>query len=219
MNDPPLAVKVWGRMACFTRPENKVERVSYPIMTPSAARGIIEAIFWKPEFSYRVREIAALTPIRYVSFVRNEVTLKAGRGMDGILADDLSVRAQRHTLALCGEGNSDLAYIIRADVVVKPGVNEEAAKYRDQFRRRVERGQCYYRPSFGCREWACDFAPLNGDEKPIQQSADLGLMLFDIAFGSAPDGPNIPLFFDAKMEDGVLRVPDSMYNQLEAIRL
>jgi CRISPR-associated protein Cas5d len=219
MPDPPLAIKVWGRMACFTRPENKVERVSYPVMTPSAARGILEAIFWKPEFAYRVREIAVLTPIRYVSIVRNEVTLKAGRGMDGILADDPSVRAQRHTLALCGEGGNDLAYVIRADAIVKPGVNEESAKYRDQFRRRVDRGQCYHRPALGCREWACDFAPLRGDEKPIQQSANLGLMLFDIAFGSTPDGPNIPLFFDAKLENGVLRVPDDLYNKLEAIRL
>jgi CRISPR-associated protein Cas5d len=217
MREPPLEVKVWGPMACFTRPENKVERVSYPIMTPSAARGVLDAIFWKPEFAYRVREIVALTPIRYVSLLRNEVTSKAGRGTEEIsVTDD---RAQRHTLALCGVGTNDLAYIIRADVAVKPGVDALPAKYRDQFRRRVERGQRFHQPYLGCREFACDFGPPHGDEKPISDNSDLGLMLFDIAFGNSPDGPSVPLFFNAKIERGVLPIPDYMYNQLEALRL
>lgn len=214
----PLSVKVWGRLACFTRPESKVERVSYPTMTPSAARGILEAIFWKPEFAYRVREVAVLTPSRYMSLTRNEVTLKSGRGGAGIAVDAPHVRTQRHTLALCGEDGRDLAYILRADVVVNPGINETPARYRDQFRRRVARGQCFHRPSLGCREWACDFAPPTGDEKPIPHSVDLGLMLFDIAFARAPTGPHLPLFFGAKLEAGVLRVPDSLYNELAASR-
>ena len=217
MHDPPLAVKVWGRMACFTRPENKVERVSYPIMTPSAARGVLEAIFWKPEFTYRVREIAVLSPIRFTSMLRNEVSSKASRNADSIsITDD---RQQRNSLLLCSSEKEPLTYVIRADVVVKAGVEEQPAKYRDQFRRRVERGQCHHRPYMGCREFSCNFAPTTGNEKPLACDADLGLMLFDIAFGSNPNAPNIPLFFNAKLEAGVLRVPDAEYDQLEAIRL
>jgi CRISPR-associated protein Cas5d len=216
MNSPPLEVKVWGRMACFTRPENKAERVSYPVMTPSAARGVLEAIFWKPEFAYRVREIRVLAPIRFAALQRNEVNLKASPRSDGISITD--ERAQRNTLALCGDGRRDLAYIIRADVAVKPGVEEHPAKYRDQFRRRVERGQCYHRPYLGCREFAGDFGLPDGKEIAVPEDRDLGLMLFDIAFGKPPDSLSIPLFFEAQLERGVLRVPDALYNQLETIR-
>ena len=217
MHEPPLAVKVWGRMACFTRPENKAERVSYPVMTPSAARGVLEAIFWKPEFAYRVREIAVLAPVRFASILRNEVNSKASRGSSGIsVTDD---RAQRNSLVLIGQQDMDIGYIIRADVRVKPGIEEDSAKYRDQFRRRVQRGQCYHHPYLGCREFACDFAPVVGDEKPISWDADLGLMLLDIAFGSGLNAPNIPLFFSAHMRQGVLHVPDAEYDRMEAIRL
>lgn len=210
-DSPPLEVKVWSKMACWTRPENKVERVSYPVPTPSGARGVLEAIFWKPEFQWRVREIVVLKPIRYAGLLRNEVNSKASPSSSGIsVTDD---RAQRHTLALY-----DVAYIIRADAVVKPGVEYEAAKYRDQFRRRVERGQCFHRPYLGCREWAADFAPPSPEDKPISsRDADqhLGLMLFDIAFGRS--GANYPLFFEAKLEKGVLRVPDALYDHREAL--
>lgn len=218
MNDPPLEVKVWARMACYTRPENKVERVSYPVMTPSAARGVLEAIFWKPEFTYQVREIAVLSPIRFTAIRRNEITNKASARSDAIFADDPSVRTQRITLALSGEAGRELSYIIRADAVVKPGVEENPAKYRDQFRRRVQRGQCYHRPYLGCREFACEFGPPTGKERPIQDSRELGLILFDIAFGQGPNSQNVPLFFEAKLENGVLRVPEAMYRHPEAIR-
>src|SRR5947208_12455527 len=97
MEGSPLEVKVWGPYACFTRPEMKVERVSYAVMTPSAARGILEAIFWKPEFSWRVREIAVLKPVRYFSILRNEIQRKASaRGSEPFYADE--DRTQRHTL-------------------------------------------------------------------------------------------------------------------------
>src|SRR6266566_682904 len=131
-----VSVKVWGAFACFTRPELKAERVSYPVMTPSAARGVLEAVFWKPEFAWRVREIWVLKEIRRFSVLRNEVNHREWKTM------------QRHTLAL-----RDVAYLIRADIAVKPGVGEDPAKYRDQFRRRAERGQCYHRPYLGCREF------------------------------------------------------------------
>jgi CRISPR-associated protein Cas5d len=208
MDGPPVEVKVWGAMACFTRPEAKVERVSYPVPTPSAARGILEAIFWKPEFSWRVREIVVLNPIQYVGFLRNEVNSKASPSSKGIsVTDD---RAQRHTLAL-----REVAYILRADVAVKPSVDENPAKYRDQFRRRVANGQCFHRPYAGCREFSVDFAEPDGTETPIEDSRDLGLMLFDIAFGRS--GANYPIFFPATLDKGVVWVPDELYGQREAL--
>ena len=207
MNFPPVEVKVWGDFACFTRPEAKVERVSYEIPTPSAARGILEAIFFHKPMRWRVREIVVLQPIRHFSLLRNEVKSKASPRSDGLsIADD---RTQRHTLGL-----KQVAYIIRADVWLPPGAADldgqpvDAVKYRDQFRRRVERGQCFHRPYLGCREFAADFGPPDGTEEPIPVSADLGLMLFDIDSGP---GGNVPRFFEAHLEEGVLRVPDDLY--------
>ena len=122
---PPLQVRVWGDFACFTRPEMKVERVTYPVPTPSAARGVLEAIFWKPEMQWRVEEIWVLKPVRYFSVLRNEVNKRtsdrsaagwlAAGGLGGDSASD--DRAQRHTLAL-----RDVDYLIRAQIEVKPGV-------------------------------------------------------------------------------------------------
>ena len=172
---PPVAVRVWGDFACFTRPEMKVERVSYPVMTPSAARGMLEAIFWKPEFSWRIQEIWVLRPIRYFSILRNEVNSRAspraaaawqtaGGGYDAA-AD----RAQRHTLGL-----RDVAYVIHAQVEVKVGVDQDAAKFRDQFRRRVRAGRCYATPYLGCREFAAAFAEADPAEHPLDLTEDLG---------------------------------------------
>jgi CRISPR-associated protein Cas5d len=228
---PPVEVKVWGERACFTRPEMKVERVSYPVMTPSAARGVLEAIFWKPEFAWRVRETWVLKPIRYFSMVRNEVNRvaseKAARswasGGGGYFADQ--DRAQRHTLGL-----RDVAYLIRADVELKPHATEDVAKYRDQFRRRVERGQCFHRPYLGCREFAADFGPPDGTEKPIEASDDLGRMLLDQTYepdsegkiawhGHDARGASLvrgriqPTFFVARLEKGVLRVSQESYGE------
>jgi CRISPR-associated protein Cas5d len=226
-----VAVKVWGERACFTRPEMKVERASYPVMTPSAARGVLEAIFWKPEFSWRVREIAVLKPIRHFSIVRNEVnstasdrSARSGAEEGGGYQADLD-RAQRHTLGL-----RDVAYVVRADVVLRRHATEDVAKYRDQFRRRVERGQCYHRPYLGCREFTADFGPPDGSEFPIDLSDVLGRMLFDQAFEPAPDGPAgwyaqdgqgrrvvrgtvRPRFFSAQLDRGVLKVPPALYEQ------
>ena len=206
MHYPPLEVKVWGPYACFTRPEAHVERVSYEVLTPSAARGILEAIFWHKPMQWRVREVAVLRPVRHFSVLRNEVKSKAGRGGDLSIADD---RTQRHTLAL-----RDVAYVIRADVWLPPGTTDrdgqpvDEAKYRDQFRRRVLNGQCFQRPYLGCREFAADFGPADGTEQPIDVSADLGRMLFDIEYGR---GGNQARYFEARLEDGVLRVPPALY--------
>lgn len=205
---PPVEVLVWGDFACFTRPEMKVERVSYPVPTPSAARGVLEAIFWKPEFVWRVVEIRVLNPIRYFSILRNEVNSKQSersaaswqRNGGGYLASD--DRAQRHTLAL-----RDVAYVIAAQAEVKPGVEEDAAKYRDQFRRRVQRGQCYHRPYLGCREFSAHFGQVTGGEHPIEVSEELGSMLHDLDYATDGSGFGQPRFFQARMENGIVRVP------------
>lgn len=211
MDYSPLQVKVWGEMACFTRPEMKVERVSYPVMTPSAARGILEAIFWKPEFDWRIREIWVLNDIRQFSILRNEINSRQSHRSAAewmakggcYLADE--DRAQRHTLGL-----RDVAYLIRADMALRSNADADVAKYRDQFRRRVHRGQCLHRPSLGCREFAADFAEADGEEKPVAVTQELGLMLGDLVYGA--DGRGKPVFFHARLEAGVLRVPESIYN-------
>jgi len=205
--DGPLQVQVWGDFACFTRPEMKVERVSYPVMTPSAARGVLEAIFWKPEFDWRVERIEVLRPIRYFSILRNEVNSRqseraargwAGKGGAFIAEDD---RAQRHTLAL-----RDVAYRITAGIELRQHATDDIAKYRDQFRRRVEDGRCFATPYLGCREFSAAFGPPT-DAQPIALTEDLGLMLRDIQYEPAGGGRGTPRFFAARLEGGVLHVP------------
>jgi CRISPR-associated protein Cas5d len=210
MSLPPMEVKVWGEFACFTRPEMKVERVSYPVMTPSAARGILEAIFWKPEFSWRVREIRVLKPLRYFSILRNEVARRASPRSDEPLFVE-GDRTQRHM-----RGLRDVAYVMRADIVLRPHCKEDPAKYRDQFRRRVERGQCFHRPSLGCREFFAEFGPVEPEDRPLEDPAemDLGLMLFDLKYRK-DGGPHEPRFFPASLERGVLRVPQELYAEVE----
>ncbi len=218
-NGPALEVKVWGDFACFTRPEMKAERVSYPVRTPSAARGVLEAIFWKPEFAWQIREIWVLKPIRHFSIVRNEVNDKAvvstaqkwaKGGWGGYFADEENNRAQRHTLAL-----RDAAYVIKADPTLTPHATEDVAKYRDQFRRRVSRGQCYHTPYLGCREFAASFGPLEGTERPIDVTDDLGRVLFDLDYTADGSGRGTPRFFPARLDTGVLRVPPELYRGKE----
>ncbi len=165
MPDAALTVRAWGEFAYFTRPEMKVERVSYPVPTPSAARGILEAIFWKPEFSWQVESIAVLKPIRYFSILRNEVndreSVRAAQSWaaagGGYRADDARSRAQRHTLAL-----RDVNYLLTAQIVLRPHATDDPAKYRDQFRRRIREGRCFATPYFGCREFYAAFGPPDG---------------------------------------------------------
>lgn len=209
---PPLEVKVWGGIACFTRPEMKVERVSYDVMTPSAARGVLEAIFWKPEFSWQVREIWVLNPIRHFSILRNETKSKAvvstarkwATDGGGYFAED--DRAQRHTLAL-----REVSYLIKADIVLKPHAIDNVAKYRDQFRRRVERGQCHHIPYLGCREFSAYFGPPDSSEQAIDFTDDLGRMLFDLDYASDESGRGIPRFFLSRLEAGVLKIPAELH--------
>lgn len=202
----PLSVKIHGDWACFTRPEAKVERLSYSVMTASAARGVLESIFWKPEFDWRIRAIDVLKPIMFAPILRNEVTEKASPRREYLIATE--VRAQRHALIL-----RDVAYMIHADIVPHAGVKNNEAAYRDQFRRRVERGQAYRAPYLGCREFACYFEPPKGDESPIDETAELGWMLFDLAYDDDKSGRGQPIFFQAELAMGRLAIPDSLYQQ------
>ena len=206
-----LEVKFWGDFACFTRPEMKVERVTYPVMTPSAARGALEAIFWKPEVAWRIDEIHVLKPIAYTSILRNEIndrqTDRTARGWarngGGYDSADRRSRAQRHTLAL-----RDVAYVVRAQLLLRPGVEDDIAKYRDQFRRRVASGRCFATPYLGTRECSAAFGEPEPGDAPIDYSEDLGLMLLDIDYDTDGSGRGTPRFFEASLDDGVLRVPD-----------
>lgn len=211
---PPLEVLVWGDFACFTRPEMKVERVTYPVPTPSAARGVLEAIFWKPEITWRIEEIWVLKPIQYFSILRNEVNSRASpraaaswqeTGGGFSVTED---RAQRHTLAL-----RDVSYLLRAHVEVKPGVEHDVAKFRDQFRRRVQDGRCFATPFLGCREFSAHFAKPDGTEQPIDLTDNLGLMLYDLDYAADGSGRGVPRFFEAYIERGVLRIPNGQHNR------
>jgi len=201
-----LTVLVAGDLACFTRPEMKIERVSYPAMTPSAARGVLEAIFWKPEFQWQIHEIWILNNVRWVSMVRNEVKHKASVAVAGRWArnggffDARLDHTLRHTLAL-----RDVSYLIRASIALARADRGQEAAFRDQFRRRVLRGACFHRPYLGCREFAAYFSQPIGNEKPIQWNADLGLMFCGMEYG--PHGPLEPRFFTAVVREGVLRIP------------
>lgn len=227
----PLQVVVGSDFACFTRPELKVERVSYDVMTPSAARGVLESIFWKPAFRWRIQSITPLKPIQHIQLRRSEVKEKAsvptkkdwieGRPIKTIDVDAKQksrpntpkTRALRTTLAL-----KDVAYLIQADVhLVGYGKNEHPAKYRDQFRRRVNRGACFKRPYMGCREFAAWFRAPTEQDTPALGSRPLGRMLFDIEYAEVDATTQhyeaTPHFFNASLEDGVLHVPQTLYQK------
>jgi CRISPR-associated protein Cas5d len=192
-------------LACFTRPELKVERVSYPVITPSAARGILEAVVWKPAIVWRVERIQVLKEIRFTAFRRNEVgsrvpTFKNSPPADYYADED---RQQRNTVAL-----SQVAYVIEAhfEMTDKAGPDDSVRKFEEIFERRVEKGQHFHQPYLGCREFVADLELPSGNEEPIEDSRDLGLMLHDIDFDK--DGKNVPRFFPARLERGVLHVPE-----------
>ena len=215
---PPLEIKVWGDFACFTRPEMKVERVSYDVMTPSAARAVLESIFWKPQFDYIVDEILVLNPVKKISLLRNEVKSKiACRTVEkwattGGHYDVEQDRTQRHGLLL-----RDVAYIIRAQIRLRPGVTDGEAKYRDQFRRRLKKGRCFWRPYLGCREFSAFFSEPEDMDAPIEWSTDLGRMLFDLAYDDSRGKTQkaaVPHFFQARVDRGVLQIPRELYDPL-----
>ncbi len=196
---PPLVVQVRGEAALFSRPELKVERVSYPVMTPTAARGVLEAIFWKPEMRYRVVAIEVLRPIREFAVRRNETSqvVSLDDARRGRRVDTAAHRDQRNAVCL-----RDVAYRIHAHVETTEQATKLAAAYREQFRRRVTRGSCFHQPYLGTREFSADFGDPD-DTEPIDHSEDLGVMLHTIHFG-----PPIRMeWFTARLDRGVLHVP------------
>lgn len=207
-----FCLEVSGPFACFTRPEMKVERVSYDVMTPSAARSIFEAILWKPAIRWQVFRIEVLKPIRWMNLRRNEVsavvstrnaqqTMAVGGGQLALYIED--ERQQR-----AGYFLRDVAYRIHADLSLAPGCTEPLIKYIEMFTRRATKGQCVNQPYLGCREFAAAFSLVTFDRAiapPIDETRELGWMLHDLDF-TDPTDPK-PRFFNAKMDRGVVEVP------------
>ncbi|HNX04590.1 MAG TPA: type I-C CRISPR-associated protein Cas5c [Opitutales bacterium] len=233
-----IHLRTWGDLACFTRPEMKVERVSYPVITPGAARGILEAVLYKPQFRWKIRRIAVKRPIRFLSFRRNEVKSRLSvRAPEPLNAED--DRTQRNTLAL-----RDVEYVIEASMVLTAYANQERrrprchdedespdslVKYLCMFNRRAEKGQCFVQPCLGCREFPANFEPAEESAMTvadgINPDTDLGLMLYDVFdLGIADDAvytpgkvearPRISLF-EARLKDGVVDVENSRIFSME----
>lgn len=207
-------IKVWGDYACFTRPEMKVERVSYDVMTPSAARGILEAILWKPAICWRIAQIDVLNPIRWASVRRNEVGAVISPRASGLFIEEQ--RQQRAGLFL-----RDVAYVIHArfGLTALAGAEDNVRKFEEMFMRRAEKGQCFHRPYLGCREFAAHFeimSPGGPELKPIDETRDLGFMLHDVCHDHTMDKTGVhgctvrcrPCFFRATLDRGVIKVPD-----------
>lgn len=208
----PLRLRVWGDRALFTRPEMKTERVSYDVMTPSAARGVLEAVLWKPEMRWIVERIDVLSPIAWDTVRRNEVGQRAsvrnamtimGGGAASLGIDVVEARQQRAAVVL-----RDVDYVIHARIALtaRAGPEDSLAKYVEMFRRRAAAGQCFHRPYLGTREFAADFALVADEEQPqpVAVDTDLGWMLYDIDYSAAPP---VPLFFRARLEGGSVSVP------------
>lgn len=231
-----IKLKVWGDYASFNRPEMKVERVSYDVMTPSAARGILEAIYWKPEMRWVVDQIHVLAPIRFTHIRRNEISCKIPvGGASGVVAamksghGHLGVAVEEHRQQRAAMILRDVCYGIAAHVEVMDwnnngGNQKPEAKHLDMFRRRATRGQYFHHPYFGCREFPVSFEWVDPVETfpscPAEHKGeqDLGFMLHDIAFRPDPKGKITESntgkrltaearFFRATMRDGVIRVP------------
>lgn len=218
-----IRLEVWGERACFTRPEMKVERVSYDVMTPSAARGILEAIHWKPAIRWVVDRIHVLKPIRFESIRRNEVggklsaasvskAMKLGRieGIANVVEED---RQQRAATIL-----RDVAYVIEAhfELTDAAGPDDSEGKHLDIFNRRARKGQCFHTPYFGTREFPVSFRLLEADEvvpaSAHEGERDLGWMLHDIDFVNGMT----PKFFRAAMNSGVVDVPPFVAEEVKA---
>lgn len=213
--DKEFCLEVWGPMACFTRPELKVERVSYDVITPSAARAIFEAIFWKPAIHWQVTKIELLNPIKWTSVRRNEVGAVASK--NPIFIEDK--RQQKNSLLL-----KDVKYRIwaklefiprrkrtkQSDLFDEEHHDENPAKYNAMFERRASKGQCFNQPYLGTRECVASFRLVNPETDelvaPINESRDFGIMLYDMDFEKDLKNPPA-MFYRAKMENGVIIVP------------
>lgn len=207
-----VKVEVWGDYACFSRPELKTERMSYDVMTPSAARGLLEAIYWHPGLRWVIDRIYVMQPIRFTGIRRNEVKSK-------ISADNVrsAMSGGKQEVYLCTSEDiqqraatvlQDVRYVIEAHFVMtdQAAPSDNAGKFCDIMRRRLEKGQCYHQPCFGVREFPAQFRLWPGGEIPTTgETRDMGLMLYDMDYS---DLRNItPMFFRVALENGVLNVP------------
>lgn len=210
-----ICLEVWGEYACFTRPEMKTERVSYDVITPSTARGLIESIYWHPGLRWDIDRIHVLAPIRFTNLRRNEVkstisahTVKTvmergGRAPYLVASEDIQ---QRASLLL-----RDVRYVIEAHFEMIPenaAPGDSTGKFQDIIKRRIRKGQFYHQPYLGCREFPAHFAPCDAIPPGLEELRgvqDLGYMLYDMDYS---DPENIrPLFFRAVLKDGVLEIP------------
>ena len=223
-----FCLEVWGDYACFTRPEMKVERVSYDVITPSAARGIFEAVFWKPAIKWNVRRIEVLKPIRWISVRRTEVgsVVSDRNRSDGLFIED--DRKQRAGLFLKdvhyrlyaemeyipprqrGNGQKAMRPSSASSIVSRADNSDEnPGKYHAIFERRAKKGQCFNTPYLGCREFSCAFSLVENPEEeesaPVRETRDLGYMLYDLDYSDPNDIR--PAFFRAELKNGVLHVP------------
>jgi CRISPR-associated protein Cas5d len=216
MTTPIIRVRVSGDYACFTRPETKVERYSYPVMTPSAARNILDSICWRPQMRWVVIRISVLKNIRALSVLRNEVQSK----LSPASVRKWMVDSSKYEPLLAGAGNGtdgtprnttllrDVAYWIDAyPLVFDQSGDNTPQKYIAMMERRVAKGQCFQRPYLGCREFAAEFSPQLPGDKPIPESMPIGRMLYDIAFLGEV---NRAVFFDAQLVEGVLDTDPSV---------
>lgn len=225
--DKEYCLEVWGDWACFTRPELKVERVSYDVITPSAARAIFEAILFKRyAMRWQVTKIEVLNPIKWTAIKRNEVGKTASIKTKAIYIDEvdknnkLKNRQQRNSLLL-----KDVRYRIYAKLIFipvknrpkgkaftqhQPSDDENPMKYYQMFERRASQGQCFTQPYFGCREFAANWkyiANIDNLEPPLAEDRDLNIMLYDRNFEDNPQDPDT-MFYRAQMRQGVIVVPD-----------
>lgn len=206
-----IALRVWGEFACFTRPEMKAERVSYDVPTPSACRGILEAIYWKPAIRWQVDRIHVLKPIKFDNIRRNELGGKLAptavkKAMkDGISPVEVFVeedRQQRAAMVL-----RDVEYIIEAHFEFTGKGDKNEGKHLDMFRRRARSGQCFQQPCFGCREFPASFELIEGDlsDSEARMERELGYMLYDMDYSNKRDIR--PMFFRASIKNGIVEVP------------
>ena len=209
-----IKLEVWGDYALFTRPEMKTERVSYDVMTPSAARGILEAVFWHPGLVYRIDHIHVCAPIRFTNIRRNEVkSTMSARGARTVMdkgQGELYIATSEDIQQRAAMVLKNVHYVIEAhfDMTAKAAPSDNPGKFCDIIRRRIEKGAFYHQPYFGTREFPVFFAPCESIPpcpEELMGRRDLGFMLWDMDYTRKEDIR--PLFFRAVMEDGVLRVP------------
>ncbi len=223
-----FCLEVWGDYACFTRPEMKVERVSYDVITPSATRAIFESVFWKPAIKWHVRKIEVLNPIKWISVRRNEVGKVMSDRSEGMFIEDnrqqraglllrdvryrlyaelefIPVKKREHTIT----EQDSLDFTIDSKQEFRIAEDENPGKYYAIFERRAKKGQCFDMPYLGCREFSCAFKLIENPEiepsPPIDETRDLGFMLYDLDY-SDPDDIK-PSFFRAELNKGVVHVP------------